>query len=83
MFLFCRIFVLVLARYLPFQNIHGPYTCDGEYRAMYSGSKFTDGEQTMFGYITEMDTKVRPHVLTLGLMDSRFPSVCTLTRSFK
>jgi adenylosuccinate synthase len=25
---------------------------------MYAGSKFTDGEQTMFGYITEMDTKV-------------------------
>jgi arylsulfatase A-like enzyme len=47
-----------LLRYLPFQNIHGPYTCDGEYRAMYAGSKFTDGEQTMFGYITEMDTKV-------------------------
>jgi len=46
--------------YLPFQNIHGPYTCDKKYRDQYTsqGAKFTDGEQTMFGYITEMDTAV-------------------------
>merc|ERR1719440_1185531 len=46
--------------YLPFQNIHGPYTCDKKYRDQYTsqGSKFTEGEQTMFGYITEMDTAV-------------------------
>lgn len=46
--------------YLPFQNIHGPYTCDKKYRDLYAsqGKKFTEGEQTMFGYITEMDTAV-------------------------
>ena len=35
--------------YLPFQNIHGPYTCDAEFRNMYSPSRFTDDERTMFG----------------------------------
>lgn len=54
--------ITILFRYLPFQNIHEPYTCDDEYRAMYSGSKFTDGEQTIFGYITEMDAKVRSNL---------------------
>lgn len=46
--------------YLPFQNIHGPYTCDKKYRDLYTaqGDAFTEGEQTMFGYITEMDDAV-------------------------
>eukprot|EP01065_Artemidia_motanka_P012589 TRINITY_DN1693_c6_g1_i1.p1 TRINITY_DN1693_c6_g1~~TRINITY_DN1693_c6_g1_i1.p1 ORF type:complete len:545 (+),score=138.71 TRINITY_DN1693_c6_g1_i1:100-1734(+) len=43
--------------YLPFQNIHGPYTCDEKYRDLY-GSGFTAGEKTMFGYISEMDDAV-------------------------
>mmetsp|Transcript_97776 Transcript_97776/g.276738 ORF Transcript_97776/g.276738 Transcript_97776/m.276738 type:complete len:561 (+) Transcript_97776:51-1733(+) len=53
--------------YLPFQNIHGPYTCDNKYRDMYAsqGTKFTDGEQTMFGYITEMDDAVGEIVVAL------------------
>jgi arylsulfatase A-like enzyme len=46
--------------YLPFQNVHSPYTCDHKYRAMYTsqGTRFTGGEQTIFGYITEMDDAV-------------------------
>ena len=36
----------------------GPYTCDAKYREQYDPSKFTEGEQTMFGYITELDTAV-------------------------
>lgn len=42
--------------YLPFQNIHGPYTCDPAFFSLYNdSSKFTLGEQTMFGYISELD----------------------------
>lgn len=44
--------------YLPFQNIHSPYTCDARFRNQYKPSRFTPGEQTMFGYITELDTAV-------------------------
>ena len=44
--------------YLPFQNIHGPYTCEHKYRQMYAGKGFTEGEMTMFGYMTEMDTAI-------------------------
>lgn len=41
-----------------FQNIHSPYTCDPQYRALYAGKGFTEGEQTMFGYMSEMDAAV-------------------------
>ena len=41
-----------------FQNIHGPYTCDPQYRALYADKGFTEGEQTMFGYMSEMDAAV-------------------------
>ena len=46
--------------YLPFQNIHGPYTCDAAFRHPYESQpdRFTPGEMTMFGYITELDTAV-------------------------
>eukprot|EP01062_Namystynia_karyoxenos_P009373 TRINITY_DN13324_c0_g2_i1.p2 TRINITY_DN13324_c0_g2~~TRINITY_DN13324_c0_g2_i1.p2 ORF type:complete len:559 (+),score=164.65 TRINITY_DN13324_c0_g2_i1:78-1754(+) len=45
--------------YLPFQNIHGPYTCDPKYRGMYANNSALNGaEMTMFGYITEMDDAV-------------------------
>eukprot|EP00035_Acanthoeca_spectabilis_P016511 m.338095 g.338095 ORF g.338095 m.338095 type:complete len:554 (+) comp16533_c6_seq7:3379-5040(+) len=57
--------------YLPFQNIHGPYTCDNEFRVMYNNSRFTFGEQTMFGYITEMDTKVGEIVAQLKTVPSQ------------
>ncbi len=51
--------------YLPFQNIHGPYTCDQKFRNLYAGGKFTDGEMTMFGYMSEMDDAVGKIVTAL------------------
>lgn len=46
--------------YLPFQNVHGPHTCDAKYRAPYAKfpDKFTAEEMTLFGYITELDTMI-------------------------
>ena len=50
--------------YLPFQNIHSPYTTDTDYWQMYmaanntNGHVYTAGEVTMFGYLTEMDYAV-------------------------
>jgi arylsulfatase A-like enzyme len=45
--------------YLPFQNIHGPYTGMKKYRDLYNTStQLTEGEKTMFGYLTEMDYMV-------------------------
>ena len=46
--------------YLPFQNVHNPYTCDPSYRAPYEQqpSRFTQAEMTMFGYISELDDAV-------------------------
>ena len=45
--------------YLPFQNIHGPYTSDEVYRHPYNdSSRFTPGEVTMFAYISELDDAV-------------------------
>jgi len=45
--------------YLPFQNIHGPFTTQQKYFDMYADrSKFSEGEATMFGYITELDDAV-------------------------
>eukprot|EP00040_Diaphanoeca_grandis_P023814 m.130076 g.130076 ORF g.130076 m.130076 type:complete len:552 (+) comp29456_c0_seq1:134-1789(+) len=44
--------------YLPFQNIHAPYTCEAKYPLMYNNTNFTVDEQTMFGYISEMDFAV-------------------------
>jgi len=46
--------------YLPFQNIHSPYTADPQFRGMYEKdpARFSDGEMTMFGYITELDDAV-------------------------
>jgi arylsulfatase B len=44
--------------YLPFQNVHDPYTVDERYRDMYEPGRFTEDERTLFGYITEMDDAV-------------------------
>ena len=45
--------------YLPFQNIHAPYTCDEKFRQLYEArTDLTPEEMTMFGYITEMDDAV-------------------------
>ena len=44
--------------YLPFQNIHAPYTCDPHFFEMYAHRNLTVEQQTMFGYITEMDAMV-------------------------
>eukprot|EP00928_Gymnodinium_smaydae_P032485 TRINITY_DN23515_c0_g2_i1.p1 TRINITY_DN23515_c0_g2~~TRINITY_DN23515_c0_g2_i1.p1 ORF type:complete len:572 (-),score=65.13 TRINITY_DN23515_c0_g2_i1:309-2024(-) len=44
--------------FLPFQNVHAPYTCDPVFRQRYSVGAFSDGERTMFGYISEMDDAV-------------------------
>eukprot|EP00658_Telonema_sp_P-2_P006088 TRINITY_DN12316_c0_g1_i2.p1 TRINITY_DN12316_c0_g1~~TRINITY_DN12316_c0_g1_i2.p1 ORF type:complete len:562 (-),score=99.42 TRINITY_DN12316_c0_g1_i2:379-2064(-) len=44
--------------YLPFQNIHGPYTTTPEYRGLFNSSEFSEGEKTIFGYIAEMDAAV-------------------------
>ena len=52
--------------YLPFQNIHGPYTTQDKFFNLYSDrTKFTDGEATMFGYITELDDAVGTIVASL------------------
>jgi arylsulfatase A-like enzyme len=53
--------------YLPFQNIHGPYTCEKTYRDEYANNthNLTDAEQTMFGYLTEMDHMVGAITATL------------------
>ncbi len=44
--------------YLPFQNVHDPYTVDERYRELYTPERFTEDERTLFGYITEMDDAV-------------------------
>ena len=46
--------------YLPFQNIHAPYTCDAKYRGLYEADpkKFSAEEMTIFGYISELDDAV-------------------------
>lgn len=44
--------------FLPFQNIHSPYTVEERFRDLYKDSDATDGEMTMWGYISEMDEEV-------------------------
>ena len=44
--------------YLPFQNVHDPYTVDERYRDMYPAARYSEDERTLFGYITEMDDAV-------------------------
>lgn len=45
--------------YLPFQNIHDPYSVEPRFREIYSHvSGITDEEVTMWGYISEMDEQV-------------------------
>lgn len=44
--------------YLPFQNIHAPYSVEERYRDPYEGQAITDDEKTMWAYISEMDEKV-------------------------
>jgi len=45
--------------YLPFQNIHGPYTTQQKFFDLYRDrSQFTEAEATMFGYISELDDAV-------------------------
>lgn len=60
--------------YLPFQNIHGPFTSDPKYFDMYKDrSDLTLQEKTIFGYITELDDaigKVMDSVRDSGLYDN-------------
>ena len=45
--------------YLPFQNVHKPYTCQGTFRARYKNvPTLTEAERTLFGYISELDEAV-------------------------
>jgi len=45
--------------YLPFQNIHAPYTCDARFRNLYAhATHLTEEEKTIFGYISELDDAV-------------------------
>lgn len=45
--------------FLPFQNIHAPYTTEEKYRAPYeSRTDLTQEEMTMYGYISELDVAV-------------------------
>jgi arylsulfatase A-like enzyme len=44
--------------YLPFQNVHAPYTTQQKYFDMYADARFSTGEKTIFGYLTEMDDAV-------------------------
>ena len=57
--------------YLPFQNVHGPYTTQQKYFDLYAnqGSRFSEGEQTMFGYLTEMDEAVGDIVAAIKAAD--------------
>lgn len=48
--------------YLPFQNIHGPYTVAEEYFNEYNNTTINDKQRTMFAYITEMDNALG-HIL--------------------
>ena len=59
--------------YLPFQNIHSPYTCEKRFRDMYSqGGRFTPDEMTMFGYLTEMDFAIKPVLDKLRAVPSQY-----------
>ena len=52
--------------YLPFQNIHKPYTVEQRFRAIYSQrTDITEEEVTMWGYISEMDEQVGRVVSTV------------------
>lgn len=45
--------------YLPFQNIHGPYTSDPKYFDMYKNrTDLKTEEKAIFGYITELDDAI-------------------------
>ena len=45
--------------YLPFQNVHAPYTTLPRFRAAFDNdTALTDDEKTMFGYISELDAAV-------------------------
>eukprot|EP01063_Lacrimia_lanifica_P034144 TRINITY_DN6249_c0_g1_i1.p1 TRINITY_DN6249_c0_g1~~TRINITY_DN6249_c0_g1_i1.p1 ORF type:complete len:540 (+),score=166.88 TRINITY_DN6249_c0_g1_i1:69-1688(+) len=45
--------------YLPFQNIHSPYTVDDKYRKPYEEHTWlSEGEKTVYAYITELDEAV-------------------------
>eukprot|EP00750_Incisomonas_marina_P004437 INCI13470.4.p1 GENE.INCI13470.4~~INCI13470.4.p1 ORF type:complete len:562 (-),score=65.59 INCI13470.4:2637-4322(-) len=52
--------------YLPFQNIHGPYTCDDEFYQPYANrTDLNEDEKTIFGYITELDAMIGSIMQTL------------------
>ena len=59
--------------YLPFQNVHAPYTTLPRFRAAFDNdTALTDDEKTMFGYISELDAAVAAVVdaqASLGLAD--------------
>lgn len=44
--------------YLPFQNIHEPYTVEQRFQRFYPTDTFSEHERTVFGYISEMDEQV-------------------------
>lgn len=52
--------------YIPFQNVHNPYTVAEEYRQLYAAASFTADERTLFGYISEMDDVVGAIVAALN-----------------
>ena len=55
--------------YLPFQNVHAPYTSQQKYVDMYNDTaRFTKGEMAMFGYLTEMDDAVGEIVRAIKAM---------------
>lgn len=56
--------------YVPFQNVHAPYTVAEEYRQLYATGAFTADERTLFGYISEMDDAVGAIVAALNTSTS-------------
>eukprot|EP00656_Telonema_subtile_P051077 TRINITY_DN6788_c0_g1_i1.p1 TRINITY_DN6788_c0_g1~~TRINITY_DN6788_c0_g1_i1.p1 ORF type:complete len:540 (+),score=121.10 TRINITY_DN6788_c0_g1_i1:104-1723(+) len=67
--------------YLPFQNIHGPYTCDPEFHDMFNSSRFTAGEQTIFGYIAELDAAVGRVISQLKSVESQYENTVIIFSS--
>eukprot|EP00050_Salpingoeca_kvevrii_P022789 m.132160 g.132160 ORF g.132160 m.132160 type:complete len:571 (-) comp9828_c0_seq1:170-1882(-) len=57
--------------YLPFQNIHAPYTADAKYRELYDNAPITEAEKTLFGYISEVDDAIG-HVIAALKRSGRY-----------
>ena len=57
--------------YLPFQNIHGPYTTEKKYRDLYvNDTSLSANEMTVFGYISELDDAVGDIMTVFKTMES-------------